>query len=66
MLIITTQAGRKLVKHGGYMPILRVMCPALAGSHLSKEGPKVEENKASRKRHTTNIGMINNFFQVNY
>ena len=30
-----------------------------------EEGPKAENNKASEKRHTTNIGRINNFFKVN-
>ena len=63
MIIITTQAGRKLV-NVVTMPISRVMCPE--GSQLHrKRGQKQRTTKPAKKRHTTNIGTIKNFFKVN-
>ena len=64
MLIITTQARRKLVKRSGYAYFVSYVSGGITAT--LEEGPEAEKNKNSEKRLNANIGMTNNFFQVNY
>ena len=55
---------RKMAKRGGYAYFECYVSGGITAT--SEEGSKVEESKAGKARHTTNIGMINNFFKLNY